>query len=100
MKKYTLEIITGIVIIFFIGVFFIQNAHLQAAAPTGESPWGGADDKAAQAIRATGYEPWIRPLLEPPGGEMTTLFFSLQAAAGALVIGYFFGYYRGRRQRD
>jgi ABC-type cobalt transport system substrate-binding protein len=31
---------------------------------------------------------------------MTTLFFSLQAAAGAFVIGYFFGYYRGRRLRD
>ncbi len=100
MKKYTLEIITGIAIIFFIGIFCIQNAHLQAAAQNGESPWGGTDDKAAQAIRATGYEPWIKPLWEPPGGEMTTLFFSLQAAAGALVIGYFFGYYRGRRQRD
>lgn len=100
MKKYTLEIITGIVIIFFIGVFLIQNAHLLPATQTGESPWSGTDDKAAQVIRASGYEPWIRPLWEPPGGEMTTLFFSIQAAIGALVIGYFFGYYRGRRQQD
>ena len=100
MKKYRLEIITGIVILFFVGVFFIQNAYLQSAIRTGESPWSGTDDKAAQAIRATGYEPWIKPVWEPPGGEMTTLFFSLQAATGALVIGYFFGYYRGRRQRD
>ncbi|MCX6690025.1 MAG: energy-coupling factor ABC transporter substrate-binding protein [Methanoregula sp.] len=100
MKKYMLEIITGIVIICFIGVFLIQNVHLSSATQTGESPWGGTDDKAAQAIRATGYEPWIRPLWEPPAGEMTTLFFSLQAAIGALVIGYFFGYYRGRRERD
>jgi cobalt/nickel transport protein len=100
MKKYTLEIITVIVIIFFIAVFLIQNAHLQPAAQTGETQWGGTDDKAAQAIRATGYDPWIRPVWEPPGEEMATLFFSLQAAAGALVIGYFFGYYRGRWQRD
>ena len=43
MKKYRLEIITGIVIIFFVGIFFIQNAYLQSATRTGESPWSGTD---------------------------------------------------------
>jgi len=100
MKKYSLEIITGIVIICFVGIFFIQNAQVPAGTQTGNTPWGGTDDRAAQAIRATGYEPWIKPLWQPPGSEMTTLFFCLQAAAGSLVIGYFFGYYRGRQSRD
>ncbi len=41
MKKYRLEIITGIVIIFFVAIFFIQNAYLQSAARTGDISWGG-----------------------------------------------------------
>jgi len=100
MKKYTLEIITGIAIIFFYRDLLYPECILSGSSSNRGESMGGTDDKAAQAIRATGYEPWIKPLWEPPGGEMTTLFFSLQAAAGALVIGYFFGYYRGRRQRD
>ena len=44
--------------------------------------------------------PWFTPIWEPPGGEIETLFFCLQAALGSLVIGYFFGYYRGKASRD
>ncbi|MDD5188805.1 MAG: cobalt transport protein CbiN [Methanoregula sp.] len=51
-------------------------------------------------MQATGYEPWMTPVWQPPGSEITTLLFCLQAAIGSLVIGYFFGYYRGRQSRD
>jgi cobalt/nickel transport protein len=48
-----------------------------------------------------GYEPWIGNLaFEPPGGETESLLFALQAAIGAVVIGYFFGYYKGKGQSD
>ncbi len=67
-----------------------------------EGKWAGADEKAEQAINeiAPHYEPWFSPVWEPPSGEIESFLFSLQAAIGALMIGYFLGYYRGRRTKE
>jgi len=43
-------------------------------------------------------KPIADPLWEPPSGEIESLLFGLQIALGAIIIGYFFGYYRGRNQ--
>ncbi len=61
--------------------------------------YGGSDGAAEQAISDTGYQPWFSPIWEPPSGEIETLLFSLQAAIGALIIGYFVGYERGKRAK-
>jgi len=100
MRRYTLEIITVIVILVFACLFIYQNSQIVAGTQTGTTPWGGTDDRAAQVIQATGYEPWMNPVWQPPGSEIATLLFCLQAAIGSLVIGYFFGYYRGKQSRD
>jgi cobalt/nickel transport protein len=64
--------------------------------------FGGADDKAKQAIGEVqpGYEPWFKPLFEPPSVEIASLLFSSQAALGAGVIGYAIGLYKGRSQQQ
>ncbi len=61
--------------------------------------WAGADDKAEEAITKIdpNYEPWFSPIWEPPSGEIESLLFSLQAAIGALIIGYVMGYYKAKR---
>ena len=41
------------------------------------------------------YQPWAQSIWEPPSGEIESLLFALQAAFGAIIIGYFLGYYRG-----
>ncbi len=61
--------------------------------------FGGADGGAEQAISDTGYQPWFTPIWEPPSGEIESLLFALQAALGAIVIGYFVGYERGKRAK-
>lgn len=94
--KYTLEIIAVVTILVFAGIFLVQNAELQKNLKPGEETWGGADSNAAKVIESTGYTPWMQPFWEPPSSEIATLFFCLQAALGSLVIGYFFGYYRGK----
>ena len=68
---------------------------------TGTESFGGTDDK-AKAVVATlnpDYKPWVAPLWNPPGGEIATLLFSLQAALGAGVIGYYLGYLKGRNKK-
>jgi cobalt/nickel transport protein len=61
--------------------------------------FAGADSQAEEVIAelAPGYTPWFAPIWEPPSGEVETLFFSLQAALGAGLIGYYLGYHRGRK---
>jgi cobalt/nickel transport protein len=94
--KYTLEILTVVAVIILAALFLVQNAHLQSTLPPGEEAWTGTDDGASKIIESSGYQPWASPIWEPPSGEIESLLFSVQAAMGALVIGYFFGYNRGR----
>jgi cobalt/nickel transport protein len=96
--KYTLEIIFAVVVVVFAAVFLIQNAHIQATLKPGEESWQGSDDQGSDMILSTGYHPWISPLWTPPSSEVESLLFSIQSGLGALVIGYFFGYYRGKRE--
>ena len=60
----------------------------------------GSDAQAEAAIVEIkpDVQPWFEPLWEPPGGETESLLFALQAALGAGVIGYYFGFKRGQKQ--
>ena len=89
-----LEIIVVVLVLIFTGLFLYVSSNTDAE-------FGGADGEAEGVIEElTGgtYEPIADPLWEPPSGEIESLLFGLQIALGALIIGYFFGYYRGRNQ--
>ena len=60
--------------------------------------FGGADGAAEELVTQLDpdYEPWAESIIEPPGGETESLLFCLQAALGALVIGYGFGFFTAR----
>ncbi|MDF1534151.1 MAG: energy-coupling factor ABC transporter substrate-binding protein [Methanosarcinaceae archaeon] len=81
------------------GIILIFTAQFLHMSSTTDAEYGGADGQAegviAQLTDST-YEPIAEPFWEPPSGEIESLLFGLQAAFGALVIGYFFGYHRGR----
>ena len=47
-------------------------------------------------IDEAGYQPWFEPLWTPPSKEIESLLFSLQAALGAGLLGYYVGLRRGR----
>jgi len=61
-----------------------------------EGYFGGADTSAGEVVEETGYEPWFNSIWEPPSGEIESLLFAVQAAIGAIIIGYVFGYYNGQ----
>jgi len=67
-----------------------------------DAEFSGSDAQAEKAITELkpGYEPWFKPVFEPPSGEIESLLFSSQAALGAGVIGYVIGLYRGRSQHQ
>jgi cobalt/nickel transport protein len=65
-----------------------------------DAEFDGADGQAEEAITevAPDYEPWINAIWEPPSGEIESLLFSLQAALGAIIIGYCLGYGKARKK--
>ncbi len=65
----------------------------------GAGGFAGTDSQATEEITRLKpeYEPWMRPLWQPPGAEVESLLFSVQAALGAGLLGYFLG---GMRQRS
>ncbi len=96
------EVIFAVIAVLFVASFF----YGMAANP--DSEFGGADGQAEEVIAEidADYVPWTEDSwisnmkFEPPGGETESLLFALQAAIGAIVIGYFFGYYKGKGQSD
>lgn len=66
-----------------------------------EEPFPGADDRGKDTIVASNpdYQPWFKPVWEPPSGEIANLFFALQGALGAGLVGYYLGLRRGQAQR-
>ncbi|MDF1556855.1 MAG: energy-coupling factor ABC transporter substrate-binding protein [ANME-2 cluster archaeon] len=89
-----IEIIVAVIVLVFTAQFLYISS-------TTNAEFGGADDQAEGVIEElTGgsYEPIAKPFWEPPSSEIESLLFALQAAIGALVLGYFFGYYRGRNK--
>ncbi len=80
-------LLIGMVILLSLAPLFIAK----------DAAFSGADGEAEGAIIeiATHYEPWFEPIIEPASGEIESLLFALQAAIGAGVLAYGFGYLHG-----
>lgn len=59
----------------------------------GDAEFSGADGQAEGVITELhpDYVPWFNSIWEPPSGEIESLLFALQAAAGAGLLGFYFG---------
>ncbi len=87
-----LEFIVIAIILIFAAQFFYMSS-------TTHAEYGGADDKpegVIDQITDGAYKPIAKPIWKPPSDEIESLLFGLQAATGAIIIGYFFGYYRAK----
>jgi cobalt/nickel transport protein len=84
-----------------VGVVALVGAPLLMPLAGAKKAFTGTDDQAQETIKDVrpDYDRWVEPVWEPPSGEVQTLLFSLQAAAGAGVLGYVIGYLRGRAGR-
>ena len=102
MKRYqNLLLIIGVVVLMAVPLWLVEKP---APGPDGKEVeiFMGADDQAKDVIAkiAPGYQPWFKPLMEPPSGEVGSLLFALQAALGAGFIGYWLGTARTRAKYD
>lgn len=68
-----------------------------------DTQFGGADGLGAETVAAIApqYDSgWTSNIWTPPGPEVESMLFALQAGAGGVLIGYVFGYLRGRNQNN
>ena len=82
------------------GVVALALCALAFGRSSRQEAFGGTDDQAGAVVETLrpGYRPWAAPLWEPPSGEVESLLFGLQSAAGAGALCYALGYWRGRRK--
>jgi cobalt/nickel transport protein len=81
-----------------IALAFVIAIFVFAIVSNQNAMFGGADVAGKEAIAKINpnYKPWFAPLWQPKP-ETESMLFALQAAIGALVIGYFIGFEHGRK---
>ncbi|MEA4957871.1 Cobalt transport protein CbiN [bioreactor metagenome] len=84
-----------IILLILVAIIAIVPMVMYSGLGEDQGYFGGSDDGASQVIEKLGYQPWFSSFWEPPSGEIESLLFALQAAIGAIIIGYFIGYWRG-----
>jgi cobalt/nickel transport protein len=96
----------AIILLCMVAVIVIFPLALYNGKGEDQGYFGGSDDQGSEVIESTGYVPWVHSLWEPPSGEIESLLFALQAAIGAIIIGYVLGYWqcqsnmRKRKEED
>ena len=96
--KYKLEILAVIAIATFCIIFLYTSLTMKNAG------FAGTDSIAATKIYGSSGTSTdeIRPLIPqwvPPGGEIESTLFALQAAIGGIFIGGVFGYWIGQKKK-
>ena len=85
---------------YLLGLLTVAIILVSAILLNPNSDFSGTDDGGGDVIGDVDpdYQPWFQSIWEP-SGELQTLFFTLQAAIGALIIGYFLGSNKVRKER-
>lgn len=84
----------AIVLLALVAIIIIFPLALYNGKGEDQGYFGGSDDQGSEQIEATGYTPWCHSLWTPPSSEIESLLFALQAAIGAIIIGYVLGYWQ------
>ena len=83
---------------YVVGFSVIMAICMAAFIASPSAEFGGSYGQGEEEIANIdpGYEPWFESPWSPPG-ETESLLFALQAAIGAVIIGYFIGNERGKK---
>ena len=96
--KYTLEILTVIAIVTFCLVFLYTSSTMSGAEFTGSDNVGSALIAKLSGTPLESFKPLI-PQWEPPGVEIESSLFALQAAVGGILVGGVFGFWIGQKKK-
>jgi cobalt/nickel transport protein len=94
LRKYRFEILAILAILVFSVLFLWTSSRMGGAEFAGADTQGS--DRAAEISGIPGEQ--FHPLIGqwvPPGAEVESALFALQAAIGGICVGWVFGYWKG-----
>jgi cobalt/nickel transport protein len=99
LRKYRFEILAIIAVIAFCVLFLYVsssrgNAEFAGSDTVGSSKVAEISGIPEEEFRALIWQ-WV-----PPSGEIESALFALQAAAGGILVGWFFGYWKGLKDQE
>lgn len=98
LRNYRLEILAGVAVIAFIGLFQLTALLMPGAEFAGSDSVASGRIAEISGIPEDDFQPLI-PQWAPPSGEIESGLFALQAAIGGIVLGYVFGSWRAQRRQ-
>ena len=97
LRNYRLEILAGVAVLAYIGVFLATTMMMPTAEFAGSDTVASGQISEISGIPEGDFQPLI-PQWAPPSGEIESMLFALQAAVGGIVLGYVFGSWRAQRR--
>jgi cobalt/nickel transport protein len=99
LGKYRFEILAILAILAFCVLFLWTSARM------GDAEFAGSDTVGSSKVAEISGVPEeeILPLIwqwVPPSGEIESALFALQAAFGGILVGWFFGYWKGLKEKE
>jgi cobalt/nickel transport protein len=95
LRRYRFEILAVIAIL----VFSALLLRVGGAGFPGSDTLGSAQIERMTGIPADGFHPLVWQWV-PPGAEVESGLFALQAAIGGICVGWIFGYWKGRKEEE
>lgn len=95
--KYSLEVLAIIAVLVFCGLFLVTSYKMGNAEFTGSDAIGAEKISELAGVPVEEMSPLL-PQWVPPGGEIGSGLFALQAAAGGIMVGLVFGYWIGQKK--
>jgi cobalt/nickel transport protein len=96
--RYSLEVLTVVAIVAFCALFLYTSSTIHTAEFAGSDSAGSGMVSKLSGIPVENFKPLI-PQWEPPGAEIESCLFALQAAVGGVLVGGVFGYWLGQKKR-
>jgi cobalt/nickel transport protein len=96
-RRYGLEVLAVVAILAFCAVFLYTSSTMKGAAFAGSDTAGSGLIAQLSGKPVESFAPLI-PQWQPPGAEIESCLFALQAAIGGIFVGGVFGYWLGQKK--
>jgi cobalt/nickel transport protein len=98
LRRYRFEFLAVIAILAFCGLFLYTSAMMGDAEFAGSDTIGSSKVAEISGIPEEEFQALIWQWV-PPSGEIESALFALQAAVGGILVGWFFGYWKGLKEK-
>ncbi|MDD1661897.1 MAG: cobalt transport protein CbiN [Methanomicrobiales archaeon] len=99
LSRYRFEILALAAIVVFCALFVYTSSRMVNAEFAGSDTVGSSHISEITGIAEGQFRPLVGQWV-PPGREIESALFALQAAIGGICVGWVFGYWKGLKEKE